>query len=178
MRVGHDDVQIGLVEGGVVVAAIPNNHIRFRFGAAQDGFVIHPRINHCPHLDVQLIFLALFDGAIVLFHVFIGGEALHSLFGQIAIGHGVAHGHNTAVAHLLQQPHHLARCLALAAPRAHGADGHDGFVALEHGVVGADKAEIGASGQHPRTEVHGGLVRDIGVGHGHLVDAVLLYQPL
>ena len=42
------------VEGGVVVAAVPQHHISLLLRGAQDGFVIHPRVHNRAQLDVLI----------------------------------------------------------------------------------------------------------------------------
>jgi hypothetical protein len=98
VRVGHHNRQVGLVEGEVVVAAVPQDDIHFLFGLAQDGFVIHAGIDDNAVIEVRFVFLALFNGAFVLIQVGVIGEALHLLLDQVAVGHGVADGRH-AVAH-------------------------------------------------------------------------------
>src|SRR5512134_1765387 len=58
-RIGHDDVEIGLVEGQVVVAAVPQHHVRLVFGARQDRRVIHAGVDDGAVDDVRFVFFDL-----------------------------------------------------------------------------------------------------------------------
>src|SRR5205823_10932953 len=59
MRIGDYDLQVGGVEGCVVVAAIPKDEVAFTLRLPQNGFVINAGINHGTVHDVGLILLAL-----------------------------------------------------------------------------------------------------------------------
>ncbi|VTR70718.1 hypothetical protein DESC_830035 [Desulfosarcina cetonica] len=79
-----------------------------------------------------------------------------------------------ALAHLLQDPHHMPAGLGLATAGAYGADRDDRALGGQHGVGSTDDDEIGAGGSHL-----GGLVHDLHVGHvtvgkGHQID---LFSP-
>ena len=177
VRVGHHDRQVGLVEGEIVVAAIPQDDIHFLLGLAQDGFVIHAGVDDHAVIEVRFVLLALFDGALVLVQVGIIGEALHLLRDQVAVGHGVADGGHL-VAHVAQDQRNAPGGLALARTGAHRADRNDRLGRFEHGRVGTHQAEIRAGGHHGRGLVHHILVRNIAVGKHHLLDLVLLDQAL
>jgi hypothetical protein len=93
MRIGHHDFQVGGIKGRVIIAAVPQNEITLPLGLTKNAFVIHAGINHGAVHNVGLVFLALFDSALVAFQVFEAAKTLHRLLGQIAIGHGMANDH-------------------------------------------------------------------------------------
>ena len=158
-RVGHHDLQVGLVEGEVVVAAVPEDDVGFLLGLAQDGLVIHAGVDDDAGHDMGLVLLALLDRAFVAVEVGQLGVALDLLDGQVAVGHGMADGGHAAALGL-EDLGHLARGLALAAPGADGADRDHRPGALDHGVLGAEQDERGARGLDLA-----GLVHDVLVGH-------------
>src|SRR5665647_1219438 len=88
MRVGDGDVQVGLVEAEVVVAAVPEDDVGFLLGLAHDGLVVDAGVDHVAGDDVRLVLFHLFDGALVLGEVLDGGEALHALLDEVAVRHG------------------------------------------------------------------------------------------
>ncbi len=90
--IDQGDVEVGLVERGVVVAAIPENDIGLFLGLAEDLLVVDPGIDDETVVDVGFVLLALLDGALVAVEILIGFEPLAGLFGEIAVGHGVANG--------------------------------------------------------------------------------------
>ena len=147
VRIGHDDVQVGLEERQVVVAAVPQNHVGLGLGLPEDRFVIDPRVDHDASIEMRLVFLALLNGAAVRVQIGIRGETLHALLDQIAVGHRVAHGHDL-LAHPLEQARDVARGLRLAAAGAHRANSDDRLARPEHGRLGADQPKVGACGQH------------------------------
>jgi len=87
--VGHHDLQVGLVEGEVVVAAVPEDDVGFLLGLAQDGLVIHAGVDDDAGHDMGLVLLALLDRAFVAVEVGQLGVALDLLDGQVAVGHGM-----------------------------------------------------------------------------------------
>ena len=87
-------------------------------GRGGDGGVIDAGEHDAAGGDVGLVFLALLDGAIGGVEIGAGGEALHPLAQQIAIGHGMAdHGHRAAAG--AEMAREMARGLRLAAAGAH-----------------------------------------------------------
>ena len=104
-----------------------------------------------------------------------GGEALHRLVGQIAVGHGMAH-HHRAPSHLPQLGGDPPRHRALAATGAHGADGNHRHPRHQLGVVATGQPEVGAGGHRPRGQMHQVLMRNIAVGKHHNIDGVLVDQ--
>src|SRR5664279_4740379 len=85
MRIKNYDVEIRLVERSVVVTSVPQNDVAFLLGLMQDVFVIDTRIDRRALHDVRLVFLTLFDGALISFEVGEGGEALRTLGDQVAV---------------------------------------------------------------------------------------------
>ncbi len=157
--VGHDDLEIGFIEGEVVVAAVPEDDVRFLLGFAEDGLVIDARVDDDPGDDMGLVLLALLDGAFVPVEVGQLGVALDLLDGQVAVGHGMADGGHAAALGL-KNVGHLAGSLALAAAGADGADRDHRLGALDHGVLGPEQDERGPGGLDLA-----GLVHDVFVGH-------------
>ncbi len=168
VRVGHDDVQVGLVERQVIVAAVPQDYIGFLLGLAQDRLVVHAGINHDPAVDVRLVFFPLLDGALVRIEIGVGREALHPLRHQVAVGHRMADG-DDLLAHLLEQVRHVAGGLRLAAARAHRAHRDHRFAGRHHGVPGADQTEVGARSDHRRGLGHHVLIVDVRIGEDDLI---------
>jgi hypothetical protein len=76
VRVDDGDVEVGLVERRVVVAAVPDDDVRFLLGLAEDRLVVDAGVDDVARGDVRLVLLALLDGALVLIEVLDGGEAL------------------------------------------------------------------------------------------------------
>ncbi len=161
-RVHHGNEQVGLIEGQIVVAAIPNDNVGFLFGLAQNGLVVHAGVDHAAGNHMRLILFAFFNRHIVQFHVIHGGKALHGLLREVAVGHGVAYGHD-ALAHCAQDANDAAAGLALACARARGADGNHGLGGFHHGVLGAKQHEVGAHGHGANPRAHDVLIGDIAV---------------
>src|SRR5439155_10613983 len=120
----YDDLDVRLVEGQVVVAAVPDDDVGLTLRLLQDGAVIDAGIDDRAVLEVRLVFLAFFDGALVPVEVLEGGEALHALLHEIAVGHRVTHRHD-APPLVEELPADAARRLALARAGAHRAHRHD-----------------------------------------------------
>ena len=146
VRVGDGDVEVGLVEAVVVVAAVPEDDVGLFFGLAHDRFVVDAGVDHVAGHDVRLVLLHLFDGALVLGQVLDRRVALHALLDEVAVGHGVTDG-DDLLAGLAQHGLDLARGLALAGAGAHGADGDHRLGRLDHRVVGAHQAKVGSPGR-------------------------------
>ena len=168
VRVGDGDVQVGLVEGEVVVAAVPEDDVGFLLGLAHDGLVVDAGVDDVAGHDVRLVLLHLLDGALVLGEVLDGGVALYALLDEVAVGHGVTDG-DDLLAGLAEHGLDLARGLALAGAGAYGADGDHGLGALDHDVVGAHEAEVGAQRVGERGAMHEVLVGHVRVGEDDLV---------
>ena len=77
--VSHDDFEVGPVEGSVVVAAIPQNQLRFLLGLAKNRLVIDARIDHRVLADMRFVLLALLNRAAPGFQVLECGKALDAL---------------------------------------------------------------------------------------------------
>jgi hypothetical protein len=56
---------IGLVEGKVVVAAVPDDNIGFFFGYFQDAGIVYTGVDDDAAKDMGFILFPLFDGALV-----------------------------------------------------------------------------------------------------------------
>ncbi len=175
VRIGNHDGQIGLVEGDVIVAAIPQDNIRFLFGLAQDGFVIHTGINNHAVVDMGFVFFSFLDGALILVQIGVLGVALNGLFGQITIGHGMPDGCH-AEAHIDQDLCHAARGLALAATGTHSAHRDNLFGRFDGGIGSAHQHKIGAGCDHFGSLVHHHFMRLIAVSEHNLFNVVLADQ--
>ena len=63
VRVDDDDVEVGLDERRVVVAAVPDDHVRLLLGAGEDRRVVDPGEDEVAFGEVRLVLLALLDRA-------------------------------------------------------------------------------------------------------------------
>ncbi len=79
VRVGHHDLEVGPVEGQVVVAAIPEDDVGLFLGLGQDRAIVHSGIDDAARHDVGFVLLALLDRALVTVEVVHHREALHPL---------------------------------------------------------------------------------------------------
>ena len=174
-RVGHDDVQVGLEKRQIVVPAVPQDDVRLRLRLPENLLVVHASVNHQPPVEVRLVLLPFFDGTLVAVEVGVGGEPLHPLGRQVAVGHRMADDDHL-LPHLLEQVAHVAGGLALATAGAHGADGDDRLAALQHRRPAAHQTEIGPGRHHQRAAVHHVLVGHVGVGEHHLIHFPLADQ--
>jgi len=169
-RIDHHDQDVGRVERGVVVAAVPDDDVGLLLGLGQDGAVIDTGVDDAALGQMRLVLLHLLDGALMLFQVADIAEALHSLLGQITVGHGVTDRHNPMTL-LLEELADVAGGLRLAATGANGADGHDRLLAVDHGGVGPHHHEIGAGRVDPLGQTHDVAVRHVRVGEDAAVDS-------
>src|SRR5262249_55015582 len=86
-RVGHRDVQIGTYEWEVVVAAVPDDDVRFRGDTIDDLGVVHAGEDDLTRFEVRLVFLALIHGARPRCQIGAAREAMDSLPLEIAVRH-------------------------------------------------------------------------------------------
>ena len=176
-RVDHDDVEVGAVEGQVVVAAVPEDDVRLRLGL-RAGWPRSPRprrrrarprgaarIPRAPRWWLRAV------------QVVAGGEALDPLRDQVAVGHGMAH-HDRRVARGGQDRGDRARRLALAGARAHGTDRDHGELEAHHHLAWSEEPELRSGRQGPRGRVHDGLVADVAVREDHDVHRLLFDDAL
>jgi hypothetical protein len=122
VRVNDRDQEISPIERHVVVAAVPEDNVRFLFGLTNDHFVIDTGVNHDSRIDVRLVLLALLDRAFVLVEIAQRGEALAGLFGEVAVRHGMTDRHHL-LAHRLKHLGDPASGLRFPATGANGTDG-------------------------------------------------------
>ena len=177
VRVDHHDLDVGLEERQIVVAAVPDDHVGLALRLLQDGAVIDSGVHHRAAAQVRLVLLALLDGALVPVQVLEGREPLHRLLHQVTVRHGVPDGHHPPA--LVQElPADAARRLALSGAGAHRADRHDRLGRTDRGVVEAQQGEVGAGRDHLRCLVHDVLVRHVGIGEDHQIDRQLANQLL
>ena len=172
VRVRHDDVQVGPVKGQVIVPPVPDDHVRFLLRLAQDALIVHSGVDHHAPVNVRLVLLPLLDGTLVASQVLVGGEPLHRLGNQVAVGHRVA-DHDHLLTLILEHVADVAGGLALAGAGAHGTDGHHRLAALQHRRVHSHQPKVGPGCQHLRRLVHHVLVGHVRVGEDHLVHLVL-----
>ena len=172
----HDrDQYIGHVEGEVVVAPVPDHHVRFLLGLAEDRLVVYAGVDDPVGVDVRLVLLALLDRHFVLRQVVVGLEALHRLLRQVSVGHRMSDDHDLP-AGSREQLGHPSTGLALSGSGACGAHGYDGLRGFHHRLSGAEQHVGGSGGHRTGAEMHHVLVRDIAVGEHDYVHAVLCDQ--
>ncbi len=167
--IDQGDVEVGFVEGGVVVAAIPEDDVGLFLGFAEDLLVVDPGINDKTVVDVGFVLLALLDRALVAVEILVVFESLAGLFGEIAVGHGVA-DRDDPLAEALEQPRDVAGGLRFADTGANRGDGDEGLGRLDHGPRRRADAEVGAPPDDFARLVHDIGVRHIGVREPHFVD--------
>lgn len=169
-RVDHHDQDVGRVERGVVVAAVPDDDVGLLLGPIENGAVVDAGVDDAALGDVRFVLLHLLDGALMFFQVADVSEALHGLLGQITVGHGMANRHNPMTV-LLEELTDVASGLRLAAAGANGADGHDGLLAVDHGRLGSQHHEVSAGRVDPLGQTHDVAVRHVRVGEDAGVDS-------
>ena len=126
MGIHETQVDIGSQEWQIIVPTIPDQHISFRFGDTQNSLIVDPSIDDRALLHVRGVFLAFFNGTVVLLQIVKRRKALHALGGEVAVGHRVAHDHGVETM-LAQECDHTAghRTFATASPhRTHGDHRH------------------------------------------------------
>ena len=175
MRVGDGDPQVGLVERRVVVAAVPQDHVRLLLGLGEDRAVVDARVDDRTVADVGLVLLHLLDRAVVLRHVLQRREPLHDLLAQVAVGHGMPDG-DGALIPLPQERHDPARRLALTAPGPNRTHGDHRLRARDHRGVDVERGEHRAGSLDDRAALVEIVEVDVGVGEDDLVDSVLADQ--
>ena len=126
VRIHERDVQVRAIKGRIVVATIPQDHVGFLFGLANDHLVVDTGVNDKTVVDVGLVLLALFDRAAMAIEVLVGLETLAGLLGKIAVGHGVANRDNT-FAHFLEDARNIAGGLRFADAGSDGGNRDDRF---------------------------------------------------
>ena len=171
VRVDHDDVHVRLHERGVVVAAVPDDHVRLLLGPVEDRGVVDPGEDEVALGDMRLVLLALLDCRVCGVEILVALEALHGLLGQVAVGHRVAQNCDT-LAGLAQERRDVPGRLALARAGADRADRDSRLLRGQHRLARRDQAERRAGRERPRADVHDVFVRDVGVGEDDLVDVV------
>ncbi len=63
-RIDQHDHQVGPQERQIVVAAVPEDDVRFGRGRLGDPGIVDARENHVPGSDMRLVFLALLNRAV------------------------------------------------------------------------------------------------------------------
>ena len=146
MRVDDDDVEIGLDERRVVVAAVPEDHVCLALRGPEDSFVVDPREYEVPLGEVRLVLFALLDGRVRGVEILVALEPLHGLLRQVAVGHRMAQ-HGDALAGLAEESGNMAGRLALAGASPHCADRHRRLRCGQHRVMWRDQVVRRASSQ-------------------------------
>ena len=83
-------MEIRAQEREVVVAAVPDQHVRIRLRRGEDRRVVHAREDHRAGRHPRLVLLALLDRAAGRLEVGARREALHALAREIAVRHRMA----------------------------------------------------------------------------------------
>ena len=170
--IDDDDVEVGLDERRVVVAAVPEDHVGFLFRRAQDLLVVDAGEDEVSLGEMRLVLLTLLDRRIGGFEVLVVLEALHCLFREISVRHRVAKD-GDLLAGLAEQLGDAPGGLALAGPGADRTDRDGGLARNEHRLARRDQTERGAGGERTRADVHHVLVRHVRVGEDDVVDLML-----
>ena len=90
VRIYNDHVQRRLDEGRVVVAAVPDDHVRFLLGEREHGRAVDAGEDDVALREMGLVLLALLDRALGRVEIRVAREALDGLPLQVAVGHRVA----------------------------------------------------------------------------------------
>src|SRR5271167_2047312 len=163
VRVSHHNLQIASVETCVVVAAVPQDDVRFFFGGAENLLVVDSRVNHRAVLKMRLVFFPFLDRAFIAIQIFAVGEALYGLRLQISIGHRVANDNRLPTV-VPEFPRDEPRNGTLSAAGSHGAYRNHGNSRFHLGVFGAEEPEIRACRDTARGQVHYRGVGHIAIG--------------
>jgi len=140
MRIDDDDVQVGLDERRVVVAAVPKDDVRFLLRSAQDAFVVDAGEDEVARGEMGLVLLALLDCRVRRLEILVALEALHGLLREIAVRHRMAqHGH--PLAGVVEEFGDPPSRLALARARADRADRDRRLRRGEHRLPRGDQLE-------------------------------------
>jgi hypothetical protein len=87
--IDDDDAQSRRVEREVVVAAVPDNHVRLNLRLGEDRAVVDAGVHDHPHLDGSLVLLTLLDGRVRRIDLVHRREALHAHGDEIPVRHRV-----------------------------------------------------------------------------------------
>ncbi len=172
-RIDENDVEAWSDERKVVVAAVPQNDVRFFLGSFEDAGIVGTGKYQIANGEMRLILLALFDGALCGIEVGQVPEALYGLAFQVAIGHRMADGDNAKAA-IFETSRKPTGHLRLAHTGSHRRDCDDRDARLQHGALGSKQTKIRPGRQCDRCLVHDMGVLDIAVGEDHLVDRLSL----
>src|SRR3990172_2449248 len=89
-RVEDHEVDVGLDEGYVIVAPVPDYYVGFLLSLSQYPLIVYAGVDYEPLLDMWLVLFSLLNGALVLVQVFERGEPLEYFFGKVAVRHRVS----------------------------------------------------------------------------------------
>ena len=175
--IDDDDVDVGLDERRVVVAAVPQDHVGFLFRCVQDLLVVDSGEDEVSLGEMRLVLLTLLDRRIGGFEVLVALEALHGLFREISVRHRMPEdGH--LFAGLAEELGDAPGGLALAGPGADRADRDGRLARSEHRLARRDQAVRGAGRERTRADVHHVLVRHVRVREDDVVDLMLPHELL
>jgi hypothetical protein len=93
-RIDENDVEVRAQERKVVVAAVPQQDVRFRLGRRENGGVIDAGEDQRAGADVRLVLLPFLHRAVGVGEVVEGGKSLDRLAGEVAVRHGVTQSHD------------------------------------------------------------------------------------
>ena len=177
VRIDDDDVEVGLDERRVVIAAVPQDHVGFLFRRAQDLLVVDAGEDEVSFGEMWLVLLALLDRRIGGFEVLVALEALHGLFREISVRHRMPED-GDLLAGLAEEFGGSPGGLALAGSGADRADRDGRLARSEHRLARRDQAVRSARRERTRADVHHVLVRHVRVGEDDVVDLMLPHELL
>src|SRR3990172_10193327 len=88
-RVEDHEVDVGLDEGYVIVAPVPDYYIGFLLSLSQYPLIVYAGVDYETLLDVWFVLFSLLNGTLVLVQVFERGEPLEDFFGEVSVRHRV-----------------------------------------------------------------------------------------
>ncbi len=137
---------IALIEGRLIVAAVPKDDIRVLFRLAEDLSVVYAGEDDRSAGQMRLILFSRLDRRIVLLEVLIALEPLDSLFREISVGHRMPHD-GDLVAHTPQDFGRFSTGLALAATGSSRSNGDYRLLGPELGGCQSHQPKIGPGSQ-------------------------------
>ena len=141
MGVSHINQQISLIKRQVIITAIPENDIGFLFRLPDNGFIVNTGLHDSPTVNMRLIFLHLFDGAVMFLQIFNGGKSLDFLFCQVTIGHRMTNNGHTYTC-IGQYFCHSPSRLTFPRSGSDSADCYYRFIRLDHCLLATQELEI------------------------------------
>ena len=170
-------MQVGLDERRVVVAAVPEDDVRFLLRRPEDALVVDACEDEVALREMRLVLLTLLDRRVGRLEILVALEPLYGLLRQIAVRHGMAQ-HRDALPGFAEQFCDAPCRLALARARTDRADRNGRLRRDEHRLPGRDQLVRCARRERARPDVHDVLVRDVGVGEDDDVDLMFADELL